>query len=155
MEPELEPPQLQFRSAEMGCAFDDFHGLISTPQVTGGSSFTALLELAPPQAVELLVTEDFPAKQPPPPPIFPTDIGLIHRASKFSVFASADNSMESNTILSVSNSIPVKQEELDADSRRNSSSPAGSDQSLKSGKRKEREKKVNSHSVAHETCGIY
>ncbi|XP_047962730.1 transcription factor bHLH48-like isoform X1 [Salvia hispanica] len=142
MEPELEPPQLQFRSAEMGCAFDDFHGLISTPQVTGGSSFTALLELAPPQAVELLVTEDFPAKQPPPPPIFPTDIGLIHRASKFSVFASADNSMESNTILSVSNSIPVKQEELDADSRRNSSSPAGSDQSLKSGKRKEREKKL-------------
>ncbi|KAG6427049.1 hypothetical protein SASPL_111288 [Salvia splendens] len=142
MDPELEPPQLQFRSAQMGGAFDDFHGLISPPQVTGGSSFTALLELAPPQAVELLVTEDFPAKQPPPPPIFPTDIGLIHRASKFSVFASADNSLESNAILSVSNSIPVKQEELDADSRRNSSSPAGSDQSLKSGKRKEREKKL-------------
>ncbi|KAL1549995.1 transcription factor bHLH48-like isoform X1 [Salvia divinorum] len=143
MEPGLEGPQLQFRSAEMGCAFDDFHGLISTPQLTAASSFTALLELAPPQAVELLVTEDFPAKQPPPPPpIFPTDIGLIHRASKFSVFASADNSLETNTILSVSNSLAVKQEELDADSRRNSYSPADSDQSLKSGKRKEREKKL-------------
>ncbi|XP_057783727.1 transcription factor bHLH48-like isoform X2 [Salvia miltiorrhiza] len=145
MEPELGAAQPQFRSGEMGCAFDEIHGLISAPPVTGGRSFTALLELPPPQAVELLVTEDFPAKHQPPPPIFPTDIGLIHRASKFSVFASADNSLESNTILSVSNSIKVdsvKQEQLDADSHRNSSSPAGSDQCLKSGKRKEREKKV-------------
>lgn len=146
MEPELGAAQQQFRSGKMACAFDEFHGLISAPPVTGGSSFTALLELPPPQAVELLVKEDFPAKH-PPPPIFPSDIGLIHRASKFSVFASADNSLESNTILSVSDSMKVdavKQEQMDADYRRNSASPMGSDQCLKSGKRKEREKKVNS-----------
>ncbi|KAH6818810.1 hypothetical protein C2S51_002413 [Perilla frutescens var. frutescens] len=124
----------------MGCAFDEFHGLVSGPPVTSGSSFTALLELPPPQAVELLVKEDFPAKH-PPPPIFPTDIGLIHRASKFSIFASADNSVENNSIISVSLDA-VKHEQPDFDSLRNSSSPADSDQCLKSGKRKEREKKV-------------
>lgn len=146
MESELGAAQPQFRSGEMVSAFDEFRGLISGPPVPGGSSFTALLELPPPQAVELLGKEDFSAKH-PPPPIFPTDIGLVHRASKFSVFASADNLLESSAILSASSSMKldaVKQEQLDAGSRRNSSSPAGSDQSLKSGKRKEREKKVNS-----------
>lgn len=146
MKSEFGAAQPQFRSSEMVSAFDEFRGLISGPPVIGGSSFTALLELPPPQAVELLGKEDFSAKH-TPPPIFPTDIGLVHRASKLSVFASADKLLESSAILSVSNSMKldaVKQEQLDAGSRRNSSSPAGSDQSLKSGKRKEREKKVNS-----------
>lgn len=120
----------------MGSAFDEIRGLISGPPATSGSSFTALLELPPPKAVELLVKEDFPAKH-HPAPIFPTDIGLIHRASKFSIFASADNSLESMKLDA------VKQEHLDSESRRNSSSPTGSDQCLKTGKRKEREKKVN------------
>lgn len=119
----------------MGSAFDEIRGIISGPPVTSGSSFTALLELPPPKAVEILV-KDFPAKH-PPPPIFPTDIGLIHRASKFSIFASANNSLESMKLDA------VKQEHLDSESRRNYSSPAGSDQCLKPGKRKEREKKVN------------
>lgn len=149
MEPELgAAPPPQFRSGEMLSAFDEIRGLISAPPLTGGSSFTALLELPPPQAVELLGKEDFPAKHPPPPPpIFPTDIALVRRASKFSVFASADNLLERNAILSDSNLMKldaVKQEQFDAGSRRNSSSPEGSDQSPKSGKRKEREKKVNS-----------
>lgn len=142
-------PPPQFRSGEMLSAFDEIRGLISgTPPLTGGSSFTALLELPPPQAVELLGKEDFPAKHPPlPPPIFPTDIALVRRASKFSVFASADNLLERSAILSDSNLMKldaVKQEQFDAGSRRNSSSPEGSDQSPKPGKRKEREKKVNS-----------
>ncbi|GFP89651.1 transcription factor bhlh48 [Phtheirospermum japonicum] len=134
------PPQ--FRSGEMGFGLEEIHALISCPPETGGSSsFTALLELPPPQAVELLVNEGFPAKHPPPPPpsIFPSDTVLIDRASMFSVFASAHNSPESNTILPVSSPIKsidaMKQEPLD-------SSPSVSNQSLKSGKRKEREKKV-------------
>ncbi|KAI3471386.1 hypothetical protein Pfo_030750 [Paulownia fortunei] len=144
MEPKVEATQPRFRSGEMGFGFDKIHGLISGPPQTCNSSFTALLELPPPQAVELLVKEDFPAKH-LPPPIFPSNIGLIDRASKFSVFASTGNSPESNTILSVSSPMKldvVKQELLDSDSHPNSSSPAVSNQSLKSGKRKEREKKV-------------
>ncbi|PIN13199.1 hypothetical protein CDL12_14164 [Handroanthus impetiginosus] len=140
MEPEATPPQ--FRSGDVGFGFDEIHGLISVPPVTGSSSFTALLELPPPQAVELLVKEDFPAKH-MPPPIFPSNIDLIDRASKFSAFAKADNSPENNTILSSPMKLDVvKQEPLDSDSQPNSISPAVSNQSLKSGKRKEREKKV-------------
>lgn len=145
MEPKVEATPPQVRSGEMGFPFDEIHGLISGPPVTSSSSFTALLELPPPQAVELLVKEDFPTKH-LPSPIFPSNIGLIHRASKFSVFASVDNSPESDTILSVSNSMKldvVKQEQLDSDSHPDSSSPAVSNQCPKSGKRKEREKKVN------------
>ncbi|PIN19994.1 hypothetical protein CDL12_07319 [Handroanthus impetiginosus] len=151
MEPKSEATQPQFRSGisgprtgEMGLGLDEIHGLLSGPPETDSSSFTALLELPPPQAVELLVKEDFPAK-PMPPPIFPSNIALIDRASKFSVFASADNSLESTTILSASSSMTldlVKQEPLETESHPNSSSPAVSNQSLKASKRKEREKKV-------------
>ncbi|KAG8367922.1 hypothetical protein BUALT_Bualt16G0123100 [Buddleja alternifolia] len=150
MEPRLEVTQPQFRSGicgtkpgELGFGFDEMHGLISDPE-TGSSSFTALLELPPPQAVELLVKEDFQA-EPLPPPIFPSNIALIDRASKYSVFASADNSPENNTVLSASSSMKldsVKREPLESDSQPNSASPAVSDQSLKSTKRKEREKKA-------------
>lgn len=145
MEPEAEATQPQFRSGEMGFLFDEIHGLISGPPVTDSNSFTALLELPPPQAVELLVKEEFQAKN-LPPPIFPSNIGLIQRASKFSIFASVDNTPEGNTILPTSNSMKldiVKQEQLESDSHPNSSSPVVSDQCLKSGKRKEVEKKVN------------
>ncbi|KAG8371888.1 hypothetical protein BUALT_Bualt12G0009700 [Buddleja alternifolia] len=129
----------------MGFGFDGIHGVISGHPKIESSSFTALLELPPPQAVELLFKEDFPAKPPPPPPIFPSDIGLIHHASKFSVFASADNSPESNTIMPASRSMKpdvVKQERSDSDSLPNSSSPAVSEKSMKSGKRKDRDKKA-------------
>lgn len=151
MEPNVEATQPQFRSGisgpkpgEAGFGFDEIHGLISGPPETDSTSFTALLELPPPQAVELLIKEEFPAK-PMPPPIFPSNIALIDRASKFSVFASADNPAETTNILSASSSLNidlVKQEPLDSDSHLNSSSPAGSNQSLKSSKRKKREKKV-------------
>ncbi|KAK6127341.1 hypothetical protein DH2020_038912 [Rehmannia glutinosa] len=151
MERRVEATQLQFRSGisgpkhgEMGFGFDEIHGPISGPPETDNSSFTALLELPPPQAVELLIKEDFPAK-PMPPPIFPSNIALIDRASKFSIYASPDNSPDSTAILPASSSMKldlVKQEPLESDSHPNSSSPAVSNQSSKSGKRKEREKKV-------------
>ncbi|KAL8459870.1 hypothetical protein ACS0TY_030928 [Phlomoides rotata] len=151
MEPTVDMTQPQFRSGisgpkpgELGFGFDEIHGLISGPPETDGTSFTALLELPPPQAVELLVKEDFPAK-PMPPPIFPSNIALIDRASKFSVFASADNPPESTHVLSSSTAMTidiVKQEPLESESHRNSSSPAVSNQSSKSSKRKEREKRV-------------
>lgn len=144
MEPNVEAVQPQFRSGisgpkpgGMGFGFDDIHGLISAPPEADGTSFTALLELPPPQAVELLVNEEFPAK-PMPPPIFPSNIALIDRASIFSVFASADNPPASSSMKIDS----VKQEPSESEHHRNSSSPAVSNQSLKSSKRKEREKKV-------------
>ncbi|KAL2225913.1 UNVERIFIED_CONTAM: Transcription factor bHLH60 [Sesamum indicum] len=144
MEPKAEATQPHFRSGEMGFGLDEIHSLISGPPETGRNSFTALLELPPPQAVQLLVKEDFPAKH-LPPPIFPSNIGLIDRASKRSFFASADNPPASNTILLASSSMKVeivKPEPTDSQPHPNSASPAVSDQSPKSGKRKEREKKV-------------
>ncbi|KAL6534613.1 hypothetical protein OROGR_013288 [Orobanche gracilis] len=151
MERKVEMTQPQFRSGlsgplpgEMVFGFDDIHGLIYGPPETDSGSFTALLELPPPQAVELLINEDVPAK-PMPPPIFPSNIALIDRASKFSVYASADNSQEGPKFFQASSSMKldsVKQEPLDSDSLLNSSSPVVSNRSLKSGKRKECEKKV-------------
>lgn len=129
MEAKVEAAQPQFGSEKLGFGFDE----ISTPPETGSSSFTALLELPPLQAVELLVKEDFPGKHiPPPPPIFPSNAALIDRASKFSVFASPDNSLDKTAVLPASTSI--KQEPPDSDFRLNSS--------FNFRKRKENEKKV-------------
>ncbi|CAN4109111.1 unnamed protein product [Withania somnifera] len=79
-------------------------------------------------------------------PMFPSDIALIDRASKFSVFAAVGNSPESNSSLSNSGLKPVlvKQEPVDCEFNQNSSPatsvPMGN---LKSMKRKEREKKIS------------
>lgn len=148
--------------ARMGEIKDGFHQFgeeILSVTSEGGSSFTALLGLPPNQAVELLVQSPETDKiasdklaisephyrYPPPPPIFPSDIALIDRASKFSVFAAAGNSPESNSTLSNSGSksLFVKQEPLDSECNHNSS-PATSNPLVhqKSTKRKEREKKV-------------
>lgn len=133
---------------------EEIENLMSVPPESG-NSFTALLELPPNQAVKLL--DDSPEKHArgdvwcnvpieeelkpyPFTPMFPTDSGLVDRASKFSVFAT--NSPETNAIPSNY----VKQEPVESDSRLNSS-PALSDSVVpnndhKSSKRKEREKKV-------------
>lgn len=164
METKVEATELEYRSGicglkpgDIGFGFDDIQGLISAPPPPPetGSSFTALLELPAPQAVELLVNspeaadEVFPAKPNisyfPPPQIFPSNIALIDHASKLSFLALADNSSENYSMLSVSSSKKldiVKQEQMNSDSNPNGSSPAVSDQNLKSRKRKEREKKV-------------
>lgn len=120
------------------------------------SSFTALLELPPNQAVELLHTPATEAEAysfpPPAPPLFPTDMELINRAAKFSVFASPENSPENWCA-------QVKKEPVDSDSKMNSS-PAISDTTFQptSNKRKDRERKAKESNVknkksAKETSG--
>ncbi|KAL2466159.1 Transcription factor bHLH [Abeliophyllum distichum] len=168
MEPKVEATEMQYRSGicghkpgGIGYGFDDIRGLISTPPPPPEtrSSFTALLELPSPQAVELLVSspeaadKEFAAKPSiahfAPPEIFPSNIALIDHASKFSALASADNSPENYSMPSVSCSKKldvVKQEQMDLDSKPNGSSPAVSDQKLKSSKRKETEKKIKESS---------
>lgn len=125
---------------------EELQNLMSVPPESG-SSFTALLELPPNQAVKLLHTPEKPAGETEHPklypyaPIFPSNPVLIDRASKFSVFAT-ENSPERNSIPANH----VKQEPVESDSHRNSS-PVMSDSVVpnsdqKSSKRKEREKKV-------------
>ncbi|CAN4118450.1 unnamed protein product [Withania somnifera] len=155
---------------EIASGFHQFsEEVLSITTSEAGSSFTALLGLPANQAVELLVHSPETGKMesdkltephtpyyhyPPPTPVpaqiqtpsFPSDIALIDKASKFSVFASAfGNSPESNSTLSNSGSkaVLVKQEPADSEFNQNSSPatsvPIGN---LKSMKRKEREKKV-------------
>lgn len=135
---------------------DELHSLMSVPPDTG-SSFTALLELPPNQAVELLVQSpdriatitaaNHPitlssvpfSPCPPPQLIFPSDTALVDRASKFSPIVNSEENSRGNLEA-------VKQEPMDSYSNPNSSSsPAVSnptvDQNPKSTKRKEREKK--------------
>ncbi|CAA3031906.1 transcription factor bHLH48-like, partial [Olea europaea subsp. europaea] len=125
MEPKVEVTELQYRSEicrpkpeDTGFGFDGIHGLIPPPpSPETGSSFTALLELPAPQAVELLVNslkssdEEFSAKHYiahfPPPQILHSNIALIDHASKFSVLAMADSSKKLDV---------VKQEQIDSDS---------------------------------------
>lgn len=149
------------RSDEIGVESLHFgegiQNLISPP-TEAGSSFTALLELPANQAVKLLHLPE-PEESPPElagPYIFPSDVALIDRASKFSIFADSPdrNSMPSNTD-------KVKQEPVDLDSRPNLfvsdamlnnsdrksnklfvSDAMVNDSNRKSNKRKEREKKV-------------
>ncbi|EPS67147.1 hypothetical protein M569_07631, partial [Genlisea aurea] len=130
----MEPAvvEAQFRSApkdgeEMGFVLDEIQGLISVPPETESSSFTALLELPPPKAVELLVKEDFTDEH----PICPSDFAV---ASMFSVFpaASTENSLESTVIFSRM----VKQEPLDPHPH------SCSDKTVNPSKRKHKEKQV-------------
>lgn len=136
---------------------DELRSLMSVPTETG-SSFTALLELPPNQAVELLVHSPDRAATvnaanrprtlsavpfppcPAPQLIFPSDAALVDRASKFSPIVNSEDNCRGNLDT-------VKQEPMDSYSNPNSSSsPAVSnptvDQNPKSTKRKEREKKV-------------
>lgn len=149
------------KMGEIGTGFHQFGEEILSVTTEPGSSFTALLGLPANQAVKLLVhspetdkmtSDSLAVSEPhtpyyryPPPPIFPSDTALIDRASKFSVFAAAGNSPESNSTLSNSGSksLLVKQEPIDSDFNHNSS-PATSNPLInqKTTKRKEREKKV-------------
>ncbi|EEF35669.1 hypothetical protein RCOM_0092510 [Ricinus communis] len=92
---------------------EDIHHLITVPP-ENANSFTALLELPPNQAVELLHSPDStlktrPGIDPNPPPhfnaanlTFPTNTALIERAARFSVFAgenlNSNNSPETSSI---------------------------------------------------------
>ncbi|KAJ4829576.1 hypothetical protein Tsubulata_031628 [Turnera subulata] len=74
-----EPDPVQFG--------EDIHHLITVPP-DSASSFTALLELPPNQAVELLHSPESSRPRPPYPNLtFPADPSLIDRAARFSVYA--------------------------------------------------------------------
>ncbi|KAL2326966.1 hypothetical protein Fmac_020393 [Flemingia macrophylla] len=146
---------------------DEINGIMAPASETA-NSFTALLELPPTQAVELLHSPERAGKPPRHNPktypltsfssdaaanlTFPSNAALIERAARFSVFA-GENSPE------------VKREMLETDSNPSSthgggsvSDPAVENKNSKGAKRKEREKKVKasskkSKSVADESSG--
>ncbi|PSS01826.1 Transcription factor bHLH48 like [Actinidia chinensis var. chinensis] len=114
------------------------------PPPESAISFTALLELPPETAMELLHSpenDETAAKfareghrrllSLNSPPVFPSNTALLERTSRFSVFAAEKNS--------IGDSHRVKQEAVDSDSNPNYSSDPNNNQ--KSTKRKEREKK--------------
>ncbi|XP_061346458.1 transcription factor bHLH48-like [Gastrolobium bilobum] len=141
---------------------------IMAPAPETASSFTALLELPPTQAVELLHSpERRHVSNPKPYPLnafgcggegsnltFPSNTELIERAARFSVFA-GENSPPTG----------VKNEPPETDSNKSSTQGGGcvsdsavEDVNPKGTKRKEREKKVKvsskkSKSVADESSG--
>ncbi|CAN1173049.1 Transcription factor bHLH48 [Linum perenne] len=153
-------------AAALDFSEDIRHLIISAPNETA-SSFTALLELPPNQAMELLHEPSRAGaghqyrRQPPPPQqfnaellTFPKNSALIERAAKFSVFAaeedlrknsnasdaSPDDDDDSNVLRK---SVAIKSEPAETAPRVNSTpTVANNDENRRQGaKRKEREKK--------------
>ncbi|XP_027349978.1 transcription factor bHLH48-like isoform X1 [Abrus precatorius] len=152
---------------------EEIQGIMApAPAPENASSFTALLELPPTQAVELLHAPDSDARKPPSCHVgmnqkpyllnsfsgnltFPSNAALIERAAKFSVFA-GDNSPPPGEALLVpagsgSNLDKVKNEPQETDSNPCStqgcvSDPAVENKNQRTAKRKEREKKVKGSS---------
>ncbi|KAK7392837.1 hypothetical protein VNO78_21286 [Psophocarpus tetragonolobus] len=140
---------------------DEIQGLMA-PAPETANSFTALLELPPTQAVELLHSPELAGKPPrhgpKPYPLtsfaaanltFPSNTALIERAARFSVFAGENSNSNTNTNTnSNSNSPEVKRELLEYDSTPSSTCGRVSDLAAenKNPKRKEREKKVKASS---------
>ncbi|KAK7285541.1 hypothetical protein RJT34_20316 [Clitoria ternatea] len=139
------------------------------PAPENASSFTALLELPPTQAVELLHSPDSAVRKPPGCHVsvnqkpyvldsfsgnltFPSNAALIERAAKFSVFAGENSPPPGDARLvsdvSGSNMDRVKNEPLETDSNPCSTPGYVSDHAVENKnqrsttKRKEREKKV-------------
>lgn len=135
---------LQFR--------EEIQRLMTVPPQENASSFTALLELPPTQAMELLHLSSEPQpllKSSCVNPfksslMFPRDAELIERAAKFSIFG-GEQSPEAVAAPSNSgvNLEKVKSEPAETDSNPNSSSMETKNNQRSSAKRKEREKKVS------------
>ncbi|CAL0326661.1 unnamed protein product [Lupinus luteus] len=128
------------------------------------TSFTALLELPPTQAVELLHSPESSVTASRKPPFldskpylvngsnltFPSNSELIERAAKFSVFAGENASSspeEASLVVPVSSGDKVKNEPQETDSNPCSTQGCVSDHAVenknqRNAKRKEREKKV-------------
>nr|WKE35247.1 basic helix-loop-helix family protein [Rosa persica] len=139
-EPGLET--LQFR--------EEIQRLMTVPP-DNASSFTALLELPPTQAMELLHLS--PESEPNPAPAavssltFPRNASLIERAAKFSIFG-GEQSPETGAVPSNPgvNLEKVKSEPAESDSNPNSSQETKINQ-RSSAKRKEREKKARREKI--------
>ncbi|XVE75668.1 hypothetical protein DITRI_Ditri12bG0111400 [Diplodiscus trichospermus] len=146
---------------------DEINRLISATTTDNASSFTALLELSAPQAVELLHSpesakliaapasnvEDFKGSC-----FFPSNTGLIERAVRFSVFSGEGNNncKKSNSPETTSNNSSanlenaVKSEPAETESSRPLiSDPAVEKRSIK---RKDREKKVKGSTKKNKTA---
>ncbi|XP_019426262.1 PREDICTED: transcription factor bHLH48-like isoform X2 [Lupinus angustifolius] len=162
---------------------EEIQGIMApVPAPENASSFTALLELPPTQAVELLHSPDssVAAAARKPPLVntkgylvnafngnsltFPSNSVLIERAAKFSVFAGENSSSpEEACLVPVGSGDMVKNEPQETDSNPCStqgcvSDPAVENKNQRNVKRKEREKKVKasskkSKSVADENSG--
>ncbi|KAE9590754.1 putative transcription factor bHLH family [Lupinus albus] len=162
---------------------EEIQGIMApVPAPENASSFTALLELPPTQAVELLHSPDSSvaasARKPPllntePYTVnafnrnsltFPSNSVLIESAAKFSVFAGeSSSSPEEACLVPVDSGDMVKNEPQETDSNPCStqgcvSDPAVENKNQRNSKRKEREKKVKasskkSKSVADENSG--
>ncbi|GAB4843821.1 hypothetical protein Ancab_013783 [Ancistrocladus abbreviatus] len=176
------------KSIETGFQAYQFSGefqrlMAGTPPATGNSSFTALLELPPTQAMELLHstgTEDSPTGLPGKAlnpqhlnpynhtlncnPAFPSNAALIERAAKYSFFATAgdrggQDSPESSSLPSNSSASEMKVKCEPADSGLNPnrfpqvSDPTFGNKNERQGKRKEREKKGKGSSKGSKTTG--
>ncbi|GMJ02321.1 hypothetical protein like AT3G57800 [Hibiscus trionum] len=139
---------------------DKIHRLILAPTTDNASSFTALLELPPPQAVELLHSPDSPkliAASPPNVEVFegsfrfPSNTGLIERDARFSVFSGeANNSNEKrnspeskNVIANLEKNVKTEPAETE------SSQPTVEKRSIK---RKNRENKVKGSTKKSKTA---
>ncbi|OMO70154.1 transcription factor bHLH60-like protein, partial [Corchorus olitorius] len=137
---------------------DEIHRLISVPTTDNASSFTALLELPAPQAVELLHSPDSAkliAAPAPAPNVeefkgsfhFPSNSALIERAARFSVFAgeSNNNINKTNSPETTSNNSSANPQKVvkSEPAETESSQPLVSDPTVekRSAKRKDREKK--------------
>ncbi|KAK7336606.1 hypothetical protein VNO77_17152 [Canavalia gladiata] len=156
---------------------EEIQGIMApAPAPENASSFTALLELPPTQAVELLHSPDSDAAAARKPPschvsmnqkpylldsfsgsnlTFPSNAALIERAARFSVFAGENSPSPGDPCLvpagSGSNLDRVKNEPQETDSNPYStqgciSDPAVENKNQRTAKRKEREKKVKGSS---------
>ncbi|XVE61214.1 hypothetical protein DITRI_Ditri06bG0021300 [Diplodiscus trichospermus] len=136
---------------------DEIHRLISAPPTDNASSFTALLALPAPQAVQLLHSiESAKLIEVPAPEVeafkgsfpFPSNSGLIERAARFSVFSVEGNNNNSKSSLpettSNNSSARLQKAVKNEPAGTESSQPLASDPTAekRSIKRKNQEKKV-------------
>ncbi|EOY09403.1 hypothetical protein QUC31_010526 [Theobroma cacao] len=146
---------------------DEIHRLISAPSTDNASSFTALLELPAPQAVELLHSPESAKLIAAPAPNvedikgsfhFPSNTGLIERAARFSVFAGDSNNNNNKTgsaETTSNNSSQNPQKEVKSEpAETESCQPLVSDPTVekRSIKRKDREKKVKGSTKKSKTA---
>ncbi|XWS59198.1 hypothetical protein CRYUN_Cryun08bG0101100 [Craigia yunnanensis] len=146
---------------------DEIHRLISAPPTDNASSFTALLELRAPQAIQLLHSPESAKLIAAPAPNvedfkgsfhFPSNNGLIERAARFSVVSAEgnNNNNKSNSPETTSNNSSanllkaVKSEPAETES----SQPLVSVPTVekRSIKRKDREKKVKGSTKKRKTA---
>ncbi|KAK8705314.1 hypothetical protein V6N13_048918 [Hibiscus sabdariffa] len=141
---------------------DEIHRLISAPVTDSSTSFMALLELPPPQAVELLHSSDSPKLLATSSPNvedfkgsfhFPSNTGLIERDARFSGEANNSNGKRNSPEpkdLSANPEKAVKSEPAETES----SQPLVSDPALekRSIKRKDRENKVKGSTKKSKTA---